>query len=181
MNIYLEKVKEFMLTFGQPVLDKPTVLSDDRQELRIALIFEELKEYSYASGKADYFNDLCNKSYSEFVETGEILGYVPVVDQVEQLDALEDLQYVLSGAVHEHGFGEIFDTGFDEVHDSNMSKADETEVDADITRNKYDDHNIETHTIYNSKTGVYVNYRTEDGKVLKSHKYKPAQLAQFLQ
>ena len=38
MNKYLEQVKEFMVTAGQPVLDKPTPLPDDRQELRIALI-----------------------------------------------------------------------------------------------------------------------------------------------
>lgn len=45
--------------------------------------------------------------------------------EVEQLDALLDLQYVLSGAVHEHGFVKYLMKLFEEVHSSNMSKADD--------------------------------------------------------
>lgn len=181
MNNYLVKVKEFMTTFGQPVLDKPTPLPENRQKLRIALIFEELKEYAEASGQLDYFAFLSSEFSSEFwskyvdpIDT----GYVPFVDQVEQLDALLDLQYVLSGAVHEHGFGNIFDAGFDEVYNSNMSKADNDSEEAFITMEKYQSEGIETY--FFNKDNRYVQYRKSDNKVLKSHKYKPAQLAQFL-
>lgn len=180
MNNYLVKVKEFMTTFGQPVLDKPTPLPDDRQELRIALIWEELKEYSVASGKLEYFNLLAMKSIQDFQELylDKDIEYVPIIDQVEQLDALEDMQYVLSGAVHEHGFGEIFDAGFDEVHDSNMSKADDNIEDAIKTQSNYGEQGLST---FLKKVGnKIITYRTEDNKVLKSYKYKPAQLAQFL-
>lgn len=171
MNIYLEKVKEFMLTFGQPVLDKPTELPEDRQELRIKLIFEELTEYAEASGKLQYFSDLC-------FDHSNIDHVVENINQVEQFDALLDLQYVLSGAVHEHGFGEIFDEGFDEVHKSNMSKADDNSEDALITLEKYAKDGIETY--FFNKNENFVHYRKEDNKVLKSHKYSPANLKPIL-
>lgn len=168
---YLGKVKEFMTTFGQPVLDKPTLLPEDRQKLRIALIFEELKEYAEASGMTTYFAELCSvNGINDEID-------LPV-NQVEQLDALLDLQYVLSGAVHEHGFGGIFDAGFEEVHTSNMSKACPDIATALRTIDKYDSEGVKVHCDTNNLPIVI--YRTEDNKVLKSIDYKPAQLAQFL-
>lgn len=176
---YLGKVKEFMTTFGQPVLDKPTPLPEDRQKLRIALIFEELKEYAEASGQYGYFINLCNQSFNDW-NTRFRHGYSPVIDQVEQLDALLDLQYVLSGAVHEHGFGEIFNSAFnDEVHTSNMSKACPDIATALRTIDKYDAEGVKVHCDTNNLPIVI--YREEDNKVLKSIDYKPAQLAQFLE
>ena len=168
---YLGKVKEFMTIFGQPVLDKPSALPEDRQKLRIALIFEELKEYAEASGMTTYFAELCSVN-------GINDGIDLPVNQVEQLDALLDLQYVLSGAVHEHGFGGIFDAAFEEVHSSNMSKACPDIATALRTIDKYAEEGIEVHCATNSLPIVI--YRAEDNKVLKSIDYKPAQLAQFL-
>lgn len=182
MDTRLEKVKEFMLTFGQNVADKPIVLDKDTQKLRIALIFEELKEYAEASGKLDYFSELCINTASDFAKN--TLEYVPVVNQVEQFDALLDLEYVLLGAVHSHGFGNIFDAGFDEVQSSNMSKADDTYQEALKTQEYYNYQGtltkINSISINKDADIKHINYRKEDNKVLKSHKYKPAQLAQFL-
>lgn len=176
MSTRLEQVKEFMLTFGQNVVDKPIVLDKDTQKLRIALIFEELKEYAEASGKLDYFSELCINTASDFAKN--TLEYVPIVNQIEQFDALLDLEYVLLGAVLSHGFGDIFDAGFNEVQNSNMSKADDNKEDATITSINYSEEGIDTYqTLVNGK---YVTGRSSDNKVLKSHKYKPAQLAQFL-
>ena len=178
---YLEKVKEFMTTFGQPVLDKPTPLPEDRQKLRIALIFEELKEYAEASGMVEYFAKLCDEHYVDIHNNpNPDIQIVEVINEVEQLDALLDLQYVISGAVHEHGFGVIFDEAFEEVHSSNMSKADDDREDAWITGDKYLLSEDEIRTRFEEINGKFVTYRQEDNKVLKSHKYKPAQLAQFL-
>ena len=179
---YLGKVKEFMTTFGQPVLDKPTPLPEDRQKFRIALLFEELKEYAEASGQWEYFVDqLCEKEVDRLLNDRlEGFNQRPSINEVEQLDALLDLQYVLSGAVHEHGFGEIFNAGFNEVHASNMSKADDNREDAWITGDKYLLSEDEIRTRFEEINGKFVTYRQEDNKVLKSHKYKPAQLAQFL-
>lgn len=88
------------------------------------------------------------------------------------------MQFVLSGAVHEHGFGSIFDAGFEEVYNSNMSKACPDTVTAIRTVHKYDAEGIEVHC--DTSSTPIVIYRKEDNKVLKSIDYKPAQLAQFL-
>ena len=177
---YLRKVKEFMTIFGQPVLDKPTPLPEDRQKLRIALLFEELKEYAEASGQWEYFVDqLCEKEVNRLLnDRQEGFNQHPSINEVEQLDALLDLQYVLSGAVHAHGFGSIFDAGFEEVHSSNMSKACPDIATAFRTFAKYAEEGIEVHCDTDSLPIVI--YRAEDNKVLKSIDYKPAQLAQFL-
>ena len=177
---YLRKVKEFMTIFGQPVLDKPTPLPEDRQKLRIALLFEELKEYAEASGQWEYFVDqLCEKEVNRLLnDRQEGFNQHPSINEVEQLDALLDLQYVLSGAVHAHGFGSIFDAGFEEVHNSNMSKACPDIATAFRTLAKYAEEGIEVHCDTDSLPIVI--YRAEDNKVLKSIDYKPAQLAQFL-
>lgn len=175
---YLGKVKEFMTTFGQPVLDKPAPLPEDRQKLRIALIFEELQEYAMASGQIYYFEELCEKWIGDSHNMTQVHPHPTIVNQVEQFDALLDMQYVLSGTVHEHGFGEIFDAGFNEVHSSNMSKACLDTTTALRTINKYEEDGIKAHCdMYSSPIVVY---RQEDNKVLKSIDYKPAQLAQFL-
>jgi len=178
MNRYLEQVGEFMTTFGQEVNDKPTVISEDINKLRIALIFEELKEYAEASGMSQYFADLSIQAYEEFVAFDANIGYVPVVNQVEQLDALLDLQYVLSGAVQVHGFGNIFDDAFNEVHSSNMSKVCESFEVAAKTMFKYSDEGIPSW--YDTNKLPVIVYRKKDNKVLKSINYKPAELTQFL-
>lgn len=175
---YLGKVKEFMTTFGQPVFDKPTPLPEDRQKLRIALLFEELKEYAEASGLIYSFIEMCDKASADSHNMTQVHPHPTYVNQIEQLDALLDLQYVLLGAVHEHGFGEIFDAGFEEVHNSNMSKACQSEEEAVNTAANYLNQNVRVK--YDPFKLPIVVYREEDNKVLKSIDYKPAQLAQFL-
>ena len=61
-----------------------------------------------------------------------------------------------------------------------MSKADDDREDAWITGDKYLLSEDEIRTRFEEINGKFVTYRQEDNKVLKSHKYKPAQLAQFL-
>jgi predicted HAD superfamily Cof-like phosphohydrolase len=92
----LNQVAEFHRTFKHPILETPTIPSEERSRLRVALLAEELKELEVAILEKDI---------------------------VEVADALCDLQYVLSGAVLEFGLGEKFRTLFDEVQRSNMSKA----------------------------------------------------------
>ena len=91
----LNQTAEFHRTFQCPVLSAPEIPSAERCALRINLISEELKELQEAINK----NDL-----------------------VEVADALADIQYVLSGTVHEFGLGSRFKDLMDEVHRSNMSK-----------------------------------------------------------
>ena len=90
------KVKDFMETFGQSVLEKATFPEKKIVKLRLDLIKEELKELEEAIKN----NDL-----------------------VEVADALTDILYVTYGAGH--AFGINLDDCFDEVQKSNMSKLDE--------------------------------------------------------
>ena len=88
-----EKVREFMETFGQEVLDKPYLSTINTQNLRYELIREELQEFSDA------------------LDSEDVVGVA---------DALTDLLYVVYGAGC--AFGIDLDACFDEVHRSNMSK-----------------------------------------------------------
>jgi len=179
---FLKQVEEFHILMQQPVVQAPSEMPEDRNKLRIALLFEELKEYAEASGLLDHFNELCDKFATEWDAETNIneIAYVPVVDLVEQLDALADLQYVLSGTVLENGFGDVFLDAFNEVQRSNMSKVDSDVFNAQLTQDKYKKDNITVISKQHIPTGNYITYRESDMKVLKSHKYSPADLTQFI-
>jgi predicted HAD superfamily Cof-like phosphohydrolase len=91
-----DKVKTFMETFGQEVKNKPSFSTDKINNLRYALIKEELEELKIA---------MENK------------------DLLEVADALTDILYVTYGTGH--AFGINLDECFEEVQNSNMSKLDE--------------------------------------------------------
>ena len=88
-----EKVKHFMLTFGQEVKSKPSFSDEKTNQLRLDLIIEELDELKNA------------------MESKDLL---------EVADALTDILYVTYGAGH--AFGIDLDKCFLEVQNSNMSK-----------------------------------------------------------
>ena len=90
-----EKVRDFMLTFGQAVETKAGFPDPTTLDLRLSLIEEEVDELKEAI--ADF-------------------------DIVEVADALTDILYVVYGAGH--AFGIDLDACFAEVHRSNMSKLD---------------------------------------------------------
>ena len=91
-----EKVKLFMLTYGQEVKTKSEFSDDKTNKLRVDLIKEELDELTNAMKEKDL---------------------------TEVADALTDILYVTYGAGH--AFGIDLDKCFDEVQNSNMSKLDE--------------------------------------------------------
>jgi predicted HAD superfamily Cof-like phosphohydrolase len=188
---YINKVKEFMNLCEQPVVEQPTIMPEDRNKLRIALIFEELKEYAEASGLLDYFNDFCDRSVSDFVDTygHKSNEYKPergLVNLTEQLDALCDLQYVLSGTILENGFTNVFDEAFNEVHRSNMSKLVRNNDELLATFNKYKNEDIDVYFGNSNqnpeKDSIFPTpvYRLIDDKVLKSINYSPADLTKFV-
>ena len=90
-----EKVKLFMLTYGQEVKTKSDFSDDKTNKLRVDLIKEEL---------------------------GELTNAMKEKDLIEVADALTDILYVTYGAGH--AFGIDLDKCFDEVQNSNMSKLD---------------------------------------------------------
>jgi len=152
MSNYLHSVSEFHETFGHPVLDEPQVPAAKRASLRVALLQEELDELQ------------------EAIENKDI---------VAAADAFADLQYVLAGAILEFGLKEKFDQLFTEVHRSNMSKACNSEKEAQETVAHYLQ-NHATASYYVEKEGKWLVYRKEDNKTLKNIYYSEAQLHQIV-
>lgn len=149
----LNQVAEFHSTFQHPIVKEPTIPSEDRCQLRVELIREELKELQ------------------EAIEDNDI---------VEIADALCDIQYVLSGAVLEFGLGDKFVELFNEVQRSNMSKACETEAEAIATLEHYKQKDG-TEGYYKERDGHFLVFRNGDHKTLKSINYSPADLKGILE
>jgi predicted HAD superfamily Cof-like phosphohydrolase len=152
----LALVGEFHKTFNHPLLYSPIVPTKPRQELRVELIRSELAELEAAMAAGD---------------------------KVEVLDALCDLQYVLSGTVHECGMGLIFEEAFREVHRSNMSKTCATEQEAMDSVKFYETSELcrEPCAAHYEKRGDYwFVYRTSDNKTLKSINYSKPNLKNLI-
>ncbi|RBL94145.1 hypothetical protein DF182_07420 [Chitinophaga flava] len=148
----LNKVAEFHTTFKHPIEKTPVIPDQQRCDLRVSLISEELNELQQA---------IADKNI------------------VEIADALCDLQYVLAGAILEFGLGEKFNTLFSEVHRSNMSKACKTIEEAEKTIEHYKTHH-NTDCYYNKVDDLYLVYRKSDNKTLKSVNYSAAELNNIL-
>jgi predicted HAD superfamily Cof-like phosphohydrolase len=144
----LQLVAEFHQTFKHPILQSPTIPDENRCKLRVALIAEELKELEVA------------------ILENNIVGVA---------DALCDIQYVLSGAVLEFGLGDKFKELFEEVQRSNMSKACNSEEEAQRTVQFYQDKDG-TECYYKLEAGKWLVYRKTDNKTIKSVGYSPADL-----
>lgn len=160
---FIEKVTEFHKAFKHLVNTVPTVPPENVGVLRTSLIHEENSELHcslYITGHHD-----------ESV-------YNP--DMVAVLDALCDLQYVLSGAIISFGLQDVFPSAFMEVHRSNMSKGCKTEEEMNDTRNHYMKMGVATIAEYQEESKLWFVYRKEDKKLLKSIDYSPARLKQLL-
>jgi predicted HAD superfamily Cof-like phosphohydrolase len=144
----LELVAEFHRTFKHPILEKPAIPDESRCKLRVALIAEELKELEVAILEKD------------------IVGAA---------DALCDIQYVLSGAILEFGLGGKFKALFEEVQRSNMSKACNSEQEAQETVAFYLEKDG-TVCHYEKAGEKWLVYRTSDRKTIKSVGYSPVDL-----
>jgi predicted HAD superfamily Cof-like phosphohydrolase len=144
----LNDVSKFHDTFNLPILEEPTIPSAQRCMLRINLLEEELRELKEA---------------------------IQADDLVEVADAFCDIQYVLSGAILEFGLGSKFKELFDEVQRSNMSKVCKTLEEAEATQAHYKEKS-NTVSHIEKKGNEFLVYRTEDGKVLKSVNYSPADI-----
>ena len=149
----LTAVAEFHKTFQHPILEVPTIPSEARCKLRVSLIAEELKELEEA---------------------------IQANDLVEIADALCDIQYVLSGAVLEFGLGDKFNTLFEEVQRSNMSKACKNIEEAEATIKHYkEEKGVQSY--YKEIDGLFLVFRKEDNKTLKSIAYSPADLKSIIE
>lgn len=149
---HLDKVSEFHKLMQQPILENPQIPIKERSLLRLALIQEELDELE------------------EAIKNNDLL---------EALDALCDIQYVVSGSILEFGMKDIFDKAFAEVHRSNMSKACSSIEEAEKTQIHYlETKGIETYVV--ERNSQFFVLRKDNHKQLKSINYSPADLKQFL-
>lgn len=148
----LEMVLQFHTLFDAPILNTPQIPVLERANLRISLLQEELNEFK----KAIEDNDL-----------------------IEVIDALADIQYVLSGAILEFGLWDRFAEVFAEVQRSNMSKACKSLQEAEETIEYYKNQK-DTEWYVVQKGEQYLVHRKNDDKILKSINYSPANIAQFI-
>lgn len=148
----LNQVAAFHRTFQHPVLPSPAIPDEKRCKLRVNLLAEELKELEEAIFEKD------------------LVGIA---------DALCDLQYVLSGAVLEFGLADKFPTLFNEVQRSNLSKACKSMEEAEATVEYYAKTKGEKCFIQ-QKGDLFLVFRQEDNKTMKSVGYSPADLAGIL-
>lgn len=116
------------------VQEKPSFLPMDLQKVRVNFLQEELNEYAAACGLEqiigepdetgevpitwDFRQPTASENKTNFIITG-MTGQEALE---KALDGLIDLQYVLLGTVHLHGFADIWQSAWSRVQDANMSK-----------------------------------------------------------
>lgn len=168
---YIEKVREFHQTFEHPVgnLEQPEPLKT--RQLRLKLLFEELVELAEASDCMDTLGQLCENQVNRMASAEG--GYVDGdnVDKVEELDALCDIQYVLSGKILTSGLHEVFDRNFERVHMNNMAKAHHSKTHA-LETVRY--HGLKNYEIIHK--GEHWLLLNSDGKLIKPHDHKKVKL-----
>lgn len=104
-------VREFHDAMGIPDASEPTVDDERISLLRVRLIAEELNELCIALG------------LSVRIATVDVpQSEVEPADPVAVLDALADIDYVVSGSWLQLGFAAVRDEAALEVHRSNMQK-----------------------------------------------------------
>lgn len=117
-----EIVREFYAAFREPIHEgapsaSESVISQERLELKISLIMEEMAELLGAA-----FNDKLAQDFEQFWSNAKSQGMLnnPKRDIVEMFDAVVDLDVVLNGLAIETGMP--VESGLLEVHNSNMTK-----------------------------------------------------------
>lgn len=117
--------KKYELDYQGPI----RALDEETHILRLKLMSEELEEW--ADGQNSAFDET-STSPDHRCES----FYVTSLEEV--LDSLIDLQYVLLGTVHLHGFThEVWEEAWRRVHEANMAKV---RADLDGSNSKRDSH-----------------------------------------
>lgn len=95
MRTQLNLVRAFHEKFHAPILDKPSLIPQNRSDHRLQMLVEEVDEYR------------------EGVQKGDLKNIAK---------ELADILYVVYGTILEHGLQDKIEAVFEEVHASNMSK-----------------------------------------------------------
>ena len=170
---YIGRVAEFHKNFNQPINNFEDDIDVNVRRLRIKLLFEELHELAVASNVEGTFQKICGDVCSKSV--------VPDgnnVDKVEEMDALCDLQYVLSGGILSLGHQDKFDECFIDVDQSNMSKMCDNLDQVRETIDFYKQSGVDSYSA--SKGDKWIVIRKEDQKILKNVHYTKANIKGIL-
>lgn len=169
---YIQKVREFHNLFEHPVGKNPEHNEPLKiRQLRLKLLFEELVELAEASDCMETLGWLCQHQIEEMASNEGGYADGDEVDKTEELDALCDIQYVLSGKVLTAGLQDVFDRNFELVHMNNMTKAHRSEAHAKETAHvkKMKDFQI-------IQKGEYWLLLDSNGKLTKPHDHKKVKL-----
>jgi hypothetical protein len=149
---FVSEVEEFNATMGKPNNYEPVIPEEKEWMFVYNFILEELEEYK------------------EACETGNI---------VEVLDALCDIAYVSIGnGAMLHGLKDKLWEAYQEVQASNMSKACNSEEEAQQTvERRSAEQNEPCH--YEKVGEYYIVYRSRDRKVMKNVNYFRPDLKKF--
>lgn len=152
----VKKVAEFHKFTKNGILKKPGFPSQDRMDLRVRLIEEELEELKVAIKERDF---------------------------IEVADALTDILYVTIGSFLEFGLGKLLPKLFNEVHRSNMTKFCTTLEEVAKNREWYRSKGKEIgfYEVKDSKGNtVYCLYNMAGGKTLKSQDYSQVDFTKII-
>lgn len=175
---YLKKVMKFQETFLMAIgPDVSHVESRTNRQLRIRLLFEELEELAEASDVMETFTDLCDGVSSNEENLRKEDG--DDVDRVEELDALCDLQYVLTGKIISSGLYDVFDEAFKRVHKNNMKKA-HVSLDHALDTVKAKKLDKDKTSIIEVDEEIYL-LQSESGKLVKPHDHEKVDLTDLLE
>lgn len=178
MSKYIEQVREFHETFEHPIgADSSHNEPLKIRQLRIKLLFEELTELAEAGDVKKTMATLCEQF---LYKLSQEMDYSVLIDgdnvnKLEELDALADIQYVLSGKILTSGLHSIFDAAFDLVHQNNMSKGHDTKEEAMKTAEALQDGKDNWCTII-ERNGKHIVYN-RDKKVIKPWNHKKVELS----
>lgn len=166
-----DKVKQFHETFEHPIGNLQTLEPLKIRQLRIKLLFEELRELAEAGDVGATFHKLCSNSTEQDLAELDTLQDGDNVNQIEELDAITDIQYVLDGKKLTSGLYEVCDQAFDLIHENNMQKAHRNPLHVVETENKT---GITLQCI--ERNGVFIA-QNPDGKTIKPWDHKKVDLS----
>jgi predicted HAD superfamily Cof-like phosphohydrolase len=150
MDDKLRMVGECHKAFGLKDFDKKaTLVNEEHNELEeLYYILHDLAEQTKNLPKAVYKSSMFVRVQLMIEELGEVIEAFSHGTDAEILKELCDLEYTVLGTISHLGYSGVYDEAFKRIHESNMSKLD-----------------------WAGKPII-----SEFGRIIKSDKYKPADL-----
>jgi NTP pyrophosphatase (non-canonical NTP hydrolase) len=171
-----KRISEWLTTAGKPSPKKPQFPENDKFQLGLKLILEELIEAAMSGTEEQTEEFLMDAEYEIVQAHRKILkdGGKEKSDLNELRDACADMRVVLGNLIHFAGMSEQYEEDFNEVMDSNFSKFCNSEEEADKTveayaKGEHPNKMGEKIECYHEKSGDYwIVKRKKDDKILKS-------------